>query len=308
MKFFAFLVALFLSTGSLAIEPIPSKIKLDLEKVRLGERLFHDTQLSGDGTISCATCHALDKGGTDRAMVSTGINGQKGPINSPTVYNSANNFVQFWDGRAKDLEEQALGPVENPKEMGESWENVVKKIKADGSYTRAFEKLYGGDVTKENIANAIAEFERSLITPDSAFDRYLKGDKSALSPLEVKGYALFEEKGCTSCHSGDYFGGDSYQQMPEEYFRDRGGLNEADFGRYNVTKDEDDRYFFKVPMLRNVAVTAPYFHDGNAKTLKEAVDIMAKYQLGITLTNSENKAIVEFLKSLTGQYKGEKLR
>lgn len=309
----AFYGALLLAAGTaqateIEIQPVPREVKVNAEKAALGEKLYHDTKLSVDGTISCASCHDLKKGGTDQAVVSTGVKGQLGPINSPTVYNSANNFVQFWDGRAKDLAEQALGPVENPKEMGEKWDNVVKKLQADETYAASFKKIYGKDViTKENVADAIAEFEKTLITPDSRFDDYLRGDEKALSALEKKGFELFQDKGCMSCHTGTYFGGESYQAMAEEYFTDRGNLTDADYGRYNVTKDEADKHMFKVPMLRNVAVTAPYFHDGSKKTLEEAVQAMAKYQLGEELTKEDNQAIVAFLKTLTGKYKGKPL-
>lgn len=289
--------------------PIPRELDVNEEKAALGKKLYHDKTLSVDGTLSCASCHMLDKGGVDRLPTSTGVKGQKGPINSPTVYNSAANFVQFWDGRAANLEEQALGPVENPLEMGDKWSKVVQKVEASTEYKQAFDTLYDGKVTKENIANAIAEFEKTLITPDSRFDQYLRGNKQALSAIEKKGMALFEEKGCTSCHNGTYLGGNTYQYMSEEYFADRGGkLTDADLGRYNVTKDEGDKHLFKVPMLRNVAVTAPYYHDGSVKTLDEAVQKMAKYQLGEELKKSEVNALVAFLKTLTGKYEGKLLK
>ncbi len=282
---------------------------VNLNKVMVGEKLYNDTRLSADGTISCATCHVLDKGGVDRLQSSIGINGQKGPINSPTVFNSANNFVQFWDGRAKDLAEQALGPVENPLEMGEKWENVVKKLSNDDEYKIKFAEIYEGKITKENVADAIAEFEKTLSTPDSDFDKYIKGDKSALSGNALKGFVTFVEKGCISCHSGTYFGGNSFQMMGADYFTDRNTtITEADLGRYNVTKDEADKHMFKVPILRNVAVTQPYFHDGAVLKLSDAVKKMAKYQLGEELSEEETLNIVAFLESLTGTYKGEKLK
>lgn len=295
--------ALFAQDGE--IKPIPKTVTVNDKKAALGEKLYNDKRLSADNTVSCATCHQLHKGGTDRLVVSTGIKSQNGPINSPTVFNAEHNFVQFWDGRAKDLKEQALGPVENPLEMGEKWPSVVEKIKADPEYAAAFKELYGGKVTKENVADAIAEFERTLITPGSRFDQYLEGKKDALTEQEKKGYALFNDKGCTACHSGSYFGGESYQAMSADYFKDRGGkLTDADLGRYNVTKKEEDKHMFKVPMLRNVAVTAPYFHDGHAKTLEQAVKLMGKYQLGETMSDADAKAIAAFLRSLTGTYKG----
>lgn len=288
------------------IKPIPDKVEYNKEKAALGEKLYNDKRLSADGTVSCATCHDLKKGGTDRLQTSTGIKGQKGPINAPTVYNSEHNFVQFWDGRAKDLQAQAAGPVENPLEMGDKWPEVEKKIAADAEYKKEFDKIYGGKVTKENATDAIAEFERTLSTPGSRFDKFLKGDKKALNAEEQKGYKLFTDKGCVTCHSGTYLGGNSYQLLNPDYFKDRGGkMTDADMGHYNVTKKEEDRHTFKVPMLRNVAETAPYFHDGNVKTLEQAVKYMSKYQLGAEFNDEETKAVVAFLKTLTGKYKDD---
>jgi cytochrome c peroxidase len=189
--------------------------------------------------------------------------------------------------------------------MGETWPNVVEKVKANKDYAEAFKRLYGGSITKEKIAHAIAEFEKTLITPNSRFDKYLEGDDTALSEQEKKGFELFKSTGCTTCHTGDYFGGQSYQMMSKDYFKERGTpLTDGDMGRFNVTKKEEDRHMLKVPMLRNVAVTPPYYHDGSVKTLDEAVTKMAKYQLGAELKPEETQAIVAFLKTLTGEYKG----
>ncbi len=287
---------------------IPKTVSVNKAKAELGNKLYHDTMLSGDGTVSCATCHALNKGGTDRLPVSKGIRGQKGGVNSPTVFNSEHNFVQFWDGRAKDLKAQALGPVENPIEMGDKWDNVVKKVSANAAYKKSFGDVYGGKITKEAITDAIAEFERTLITPNARFDQFLAGDKKALTPIEQKGWALFQEKGCMTCHSGTYFGGQAFQQVSPEYFKRRGGkITKEDFGRFNVTGKAEDKHKFKVPSLRNVAVTAPYFHDGRVVSLDQAVKLMAKLQLGQDLQPSEQRAIVAFLKTLTGEYQGTPL-
>lgn len=287
------------------ITPIPQTVKVDEKKAALGEKLYNDKRLSADGTVSCATCHALHKGGTDRLPTSTGIKGQKGPINSPTIFNSEHNFVQFWDGRAKDLAEQAAGPVENPLEMGDQWPEVVKKISSDPAYAKAFQDAYGETPSKANITHAIAEFERTLITPDSRFDEFLRGNEHAMTATEKEGWQLFQDKGCHACHNGPFLGGNSYQQINPAYFEERGGkMTDADLGRYNVTKKNEDKHFFKVPMLRNVAATAPYFHDGSAKTLEQAVKSMGKYQLGTELTAGETRKIVAFLKTLTGKYKG----
>ena len=268
----------------------------------LDEASHFDTALSGDGTVSCATCHMLEHGGAEPRKTSTGIGGQVGPINSPTVLNSSYNFVQFWDGRAKDLQEQAAGPVENPAEMGAKWPDVVERLNKNEEYATAFTKLYQDGITKDNATDAIAEYEKSLITP-SRFDAYLKGDDAAITDAEKKGYATFKEVGCTACHSGILAGGSMFQKLGlvKDYFKDRGTeITEADLGRYNVTKKDQDKHFFKVPTLRNVELTSPYLHDGSRATLEETVKVMGTYQLGRDLTDAQVNSIVTFLKSLTG--------
>jgi cytochrome c peroxidase len=297
------------SLKSEPIKPIPLSLDLDLQKAALGRRLFNETKLSGDDSVSCATCHSLSKGGTDRRARSLGINNTEGSINAPTVFNSGFNFKQFWDGRAGTLEEQIHGPVEAPGEMGSSWENVVQKIKEEPDYVSAFLQIFPDGVQQKNIEQAIAEFERSLYTPNSRFDQYLRGNTSALSPDEKEGYRKFKALGCTSCHQGVNIGGNMFERMGamDDYFVARGNITKADFGRFNVTGKEEDRYVFKVPSLRNVALTAPYFHDGSAPTLEAAVQTMAEYQLGRQLTSTEIREIVSFLKSLTGEYEGRPL-
>lgn len=285
------------------IQPLPDAVDVDMDKVLLGRSLYHDPMLSGDGTLSCATCHSLDHGGAEPRKTSIGIKSQVGPINSPTVLNSAYNFVQFWDGRAKDLQEQAEGPVANPIEMGATWEGVVKRVSKSKEYTARFAKIYDDGVTKDNITDAIAEYEKSLITP-SRFDTYLKGDLTAITEAEKKGYETFKEVGCTACHTGILAGGTMFQKLGlvKDYFKDRGtDLTEADMGRFNVTKNEADKHFFKVPTLRNVELTPPYLHDGSQDSLEETVRIMGKYQLGRDLTDAQVDSIVAFLKSLTGE-------
>lgn len=290
------------------IQPLPLQVDVNPEKVALGQKLFHDTNLSGDNTVSCASCHDLTKGGTDQSKVSTGIRGQQGGINSPTVYNASYNVAQFWDGRAKDLQEQAAGPVANPIEMGANWKDVIDKLKAIPEYQQVFATLYAEKgLTKETVTDAIASFEESLITPNSRFDQYLHGNEAILSADEKEGYALFKEH-CTSCHFGEALGGGSFEKMgkKQNYFKFRGGeLTEADNGHFNFTKQEKDRYFFKVPILRNVEQTAPYFHDGHAKTLADAVKIMAKVEKDKDFTQREIDNVVAFLKTLTGEYKGK---
>jgi cytochrome c peroxidase len=284
------------------IQPLP-EAEYDEDKMVLGRRLFFDPILSGDGNISCASCHALEKGGADGLKTAKGIGEQLGPINSPTVLNSSLNVAQFWDGRAADLVEQARGPVANPIEMGADWDDVVERIKQDEHYAARFEALYDDGVTEVNVAHAIAEYEKSLLTP-APFDDYLRGDEDAISADAREGYAIFKEVGCTTCHFGPGAGGTSFQKMGlvHDYFADRGGeIIDADLGRYNVTKKDEDKHKFKVPLLRNVELTAPYFHDATQETLPDAIRAMGHYQLGKELSDAQVAKIEAFLKSLTGE-------
>jgi cytochrome c peroxidase len=282
---------------------LPAAPEVPTAKLELGRRLFHDTALSGDGTIACVTCHSFDHGGAEPRVSSAGIRGQIGPINSPTVLNAGLAFRQFWDGRAADLAEQAAGPVANPLEMGATWDDVVARLGADASYVAAFEAAGYDGVTQTNITDAIAAFESTLLTP-GAFDRFVGGDASALNEQEQRGYMAFREVGCIACHSGPALGGQSYQKMGavQDYFALRGGeLTEADNGRFNVTQQESDRHFFKVPTLRNVAQTAPYFHDGSQTELAGAVRVMAQVQLGRELSDAQVADMVAFLGALDGE-------
>lgn len=292
-----------------AVQPIPQSVPVDERKVALGDKLFHDKRLSGDDTISCASCHALDKGGTDQAQFATGIGGQMGDINSPTCLNALFQFKQFWDGRAATLEEQADGPVNNPIEMGSNWPQAVAKLIQDAALMQEFVAVYPSGPSKETCIDAIAEFERSLYTPNSAVDKYLYGDEAALTSEEKRGFGLFNTSGCAMCHVGKALGGQSFEIMglARDYFADRGNVKKPDNGRFNVTNNEKDRHKFKVPMLRNVALTFPYFHDGSTSDLKEAVDTMAKYQLGLDLADADLVAITAFLDAATGEYKGVRL-
>lgn len=270
--------------------------------VELGGRLFHEPALSGDGTISCRSCHDLAQGGDGNRRFSAGIGGKEGTINAPTVYNAAFNFVQFWDGRAATLEEQVGGPVTDAREMGGNWEVALRRLRENASYRELFARVFPDGVTEANVRSAIAAFERTLTTPNSRFDRWLAGDRNALTPEEHSGYERFKSAGCIACHQGRNVGGNMFQRfgVMGDYFADRGNVTSADYGRYNVTKQESDRYFFRVPSLRNVALTAPYFHDGSAETLEQAVRVMAKYQLGRPLPETDVAQIVSFLKTLTG--------
>ncbi len=285
-------------------EALPEDVELEMPKVMLGRALFHDRRLSGDETLSCATCHSLDHGGAEPRAVSTGIRGQQGPINAPTVLNSEHNFVQFWDGRAADLLEQAAGPVTNPIEMGGEWETILGRLRADTALVAQMTQAYGENpVTQANVLDAIVQYERYLATP-SDFDRWLRGDDSALTEEEQRGLREFMDAGCPTCHRGMNVGGTMYQRMGlvHNYFERRGGaLTEADQGRFNVTHEEADRHMFKVPTLRNVELTGPYFHDGRETELAGAVRTMAYVQLGRELTDAQTNDIVAFLRSLTGE-------
>lgn len=281
------------------------------DEAMLGRRLFFDPRLSGDGTVACATCHQLDHGGAEARVTSLGIHQQVGPINAPSVLNSSLNFVQFWDGRAADLEAQCAGPVTNPLEMGATWDQALAAVRSDPTYVETFAAVYGGDgaaaITQENVTGAISEYERMLITP-GRFDRFVAGDASALTDDERRGYALFTSVGCTACHTGAGVGGSMYQRLgvAHDYFAECGRpLTAADDGRFNVTHQESDRHSFKVPSLRNVADSAPYFHDGSRATLDDAVRTMGHYQLGRDLTDEQVRLIVAFLGTLSGEIPAE---
>lgn len=280
------------------IDPIKPAVITDPGKVELGKKLFFDPRLSKSGAISCNSCHNLRMGGSDNLRASIGHKWQEGSINSPTVLNSSMNIAQFWDGRAKDLREQAGGPIANPMEMASSHELAIKVLASIPGYRAEFKRVFGTDtITISEVTQALAAFEETLITPNSRFDKWLLGDAKALTVKELAGYKLFKESGCVACHNGAAVGGNSFQKMGlvEAYVTD----NKAE-GRAGVTGADADRFNFKVPSLRNVELTYPYFHDGAAATLTEAVDIMGRLQLGRKFTNDENAEIVAFLKTLTG--------
>lgn len=280
------------------IQPIEARAVANPAMVELGKKLFFDPRLSRSGFISCNSCHNLSLGGSDNLPSSIGHNWHEGPINSPTVLNSSMNIAQFWDGRARDLKEQAAGPIANPDEMGFSHELAVGVIASIPAYVDEFETVFGTrTVNIDEITQAIAAFEETLVTPNSRFDRWLRGDDGALTVAEHEGYELFKTSGCVACHNGPAAGGTSFQKMGlvEPYRTD----NPAE-GRAAVTGRDADRFNFKVPTLRNVELTYPYFHDGAARTLAEAVDVMGRIQLGRQYSDEENARIVAFLKTLTG--------
>ena len=293
------------------VRPIVAAPEVDARKVKLGFELFHDTRLSVDNTVSCASCHALDTGGVDNHQYSHGVEERLGGVNAPTVYNAVYNFVQFWDGRAMTLAAQAAGPPLNPVEMAStSFDEIIAKLQEDKEFVKAFNAVYPDGLTEANITNAIEEFERTLVTPNSQFDKWLLGDDAALTAEELRGYELFKENSCATCHAGINLGGESYELMGlrRDYFAERGlELTEEDNGRFKETKQERDRHRFKTPGLRNVALTWPYFHDGTRATMDEAVRDMALYQCDVELADADVEAIVAFLHTLTGEYNGEKL-
>ena len=285
------------------LKPIPETVDVDPGKVALGRALFHDPRLSKDNTTACVSCHDLVNGGDDGRRVSVGVEGREGPINAPTVFNAGLSFRQFWDGRARDLEQQIDGPVQAPAELGSLWPEVLSKLHAHEDYPARFSALYPDGINRENVKDALAEFMRSLITPNGRFDRWLKGEADALSPEEKRGYALFKHYGCVSCHQGANVGGNMFQVFGviNDYFKRRGNITEADFGRYNITGNRADRHAFKVPSLRMAALTAPYLHDGNAETLRDAVDVMFEFQLGREAPDEDKEAIVAFIRTLPGE-------
>jgi cytochrome c peroxidase len=281
------------------IQPIEPAVVADPAMTELGKKLYFDPRLSKSGFISCNSCHNLSMGGSDNLRTSIGHNWQEGPINSPTVLNSRMNVAQFWDGRAKDLQEQAGGPIANPGEMAFTHELAVGVIESIPQYVAEFTGVFGSpEVNIDRITKAIAAFEETLVTPNARFDRWLAGDARALSDLEVAGYHLFKSSGCSMCHNGPAAGGTSFRKMGlvEPYHTG----NPAQ-GRAAVTGRDADRFNFKVPTIRNVELTYPYFHDGAADTLAQAVDVMGRVQLGRRFSDDENARIVAFLRTLTGE-------
>jgi cytochrome c peroxidase len=319
-KIWPLLIAMVSSTAW-ALKPLPSKVPTPTDnpitpaKVELGKMLYFDPRLSIDGTVSCNSCHNVMSDGGDGRPVGVGVRGQRGGRGSPTVWNSAFNSVQFWDGRAASLEDQAKGPLTNPIEMGmPNHDEVIKRLNKIPGYITAFKKAFPKDkeaVNIDNLAKAIATYERTLVTPNSPFDKYVKGNKKALTAQQVRGLKLVEEVGCTSCHTGDNFNGEglkmgegNYQpfpQIPGSVYDKQYDLV-SDKGRYEVTKKDDDKNLWRVPTWRNVALTAPYFHNGKVKTLDEAVRVMGKTQLGMDLTGPQVEDIVAFLNALTGEF------
>ena len=295
--------------------PAPKDNPTTAAKVELGKHLFFDPRFSATGTVSCNSCHNVMAGGDDNRPVGMGVHGKTGGRSSPTVWNSAFNSVQFWDGRAPSLEEQAKGPVVADVEMGmANLEAAMNRVREIPGYRPMFAKAFPGEkdpMTIPNAAKAVAAYERTLITPNSPYDRYVKGDKKAMTAQQVRGMQAFADTGCIACHSGAAFNGPNLPEGQGFFMKfptfagsayDTKYKFSADVGRYGVTKQESDRSLFKVPTLRNIALTAPYFHNGAVKTLDEAVRVMAKTQLNKELAAAQVDDIVAFLNALTGEF------
>jgi cytochrome c peroxidase len=289
------------------IVPIPVSRAVDPKRVALGEQLFQDVRLSRDQGRSCATCHALEQGGMDGRVRAITADGTPHPRNTPTIFNVGLSSFFNWDGIADTLEGHTEFVLHNPRLMGITWPELLDRLGADEGYVSRFRAAYPGGLTRPNVVDALVTFERSLETPDSRFDRYLRGERDALTEAERRGYQLFKSYGCVTCHQGINIGANMFQKF-FAVFPDRNVQDpDADLGRYQVTRVPRDRGVFRVPSLRNVAVTGPYFHDGRALTLEVAVDTMARVQLGRALRPEEIDLIVQFLNTLTGRYRGRSI-
>ena len=286
--------------------PAPADNPTTAAKVELGRKLFFDPRLSSTGTVSCNSCHNVMLGGEDNRPVAMGVHGKTGGRSAPTVWNAAFNSAQFWDGRAKSLEEQALGPITNPIEMGLKDHTVaINRVRAIKGYAPLFQKAFGDNaMTIENVARAIAAYERTLITPNSPYDRYVKGDKKAMTAQQIKGMKTFAELGCTGCHSGPAFSGPAMAPGTGLFMKFPTYTKNEYVKKYDLMADKGrgDRHEWKVPTLRNVALTAPYFHNGKVDTLEEAVRVMARTQLNKKLTHEQAEDLVAFLNALTGEF------
>jgi len=285
------------------IQPIRPVQEINLAQVELGKKLFFDPRLSKSGFISCHSCHNLSRGGSDNLKTSVGHNWQQGPINAPTVLNSSLSLAQFWDGRATDLKDQAGGPIDNPLEMAFTHNLAIEVLESIPGYVVEFRQVFGeGAITMDKVTQSLAEFQETLVTPNSRFDQWLLGSEDVLTASEMAGYDLFKNSGCVACHSGEAVGGKSFQMGVGGRALQMGLVHPDALieGRSAVTGKDADRFMFKVPTMRNVELTYPYFHDGGAATLTEAVDVMGRLQLGREFNDEENAQIVAFLKTLTG--------
>lgn len=299
------------------ITPIPPLVPpasaRDAARLKLGEALFNSKLLSGNQRISCASCHDLvHLGGSDGRPVSIGETGRPGVRRTPSVFNVGFNFVQFWDGHAATLEDQIGFVIKDKNGLASDWPTVIKRLQAEPTLLALFDSVYRAPPSAANVTDSLVAYERTLTTPDARFDRYLRGDKTAITAQELAGYRLFKQYGCAACHQGMNVGGNMYQPLgvigpAGEYFRAHGEIPKQDYGRFNITHVDADQFVFKVPSLRNVALRAPYFNDGSVATLDEAIRLMAMYQLGRTLSTHDVELIAKFLGTLTGAFQGKPL-
>jgi cytochrome c peroxidase len=291
------------------IFPIPLKVEVESKKAELGELLFFDTRLSSNNQIACASCHQLEAGGDDNVALGISMAAEQHIINTPSIFNSVYNFRQNWDGSTKTLQQQVDAVLKSRHAFDNNWDDVIVTLSKDALLSNDFYEVYQDGFSKENIIDAIVEFEKTLTTPNSRFDRYLRNEDIELSDEEIRGYLTFKELGCISCHQGVNIGGNLYQKFGVfyNYIAERGDIKKPDYGRMNATNRQMDAFVFKVPSLRNIAVTAPYLHDGSAATIEEAISIMGKTQLGRALSTEEIDLIKSFLGTLTGEYKNKPL-
>ena len=297
------------SLGDQPLEPLPLTVEFDAARAALGEVLFKEPRLSGDSKVACTDCHHEDHGSADEKPHSFVSGRPESAVNTPTMYNVRFLYKLGWSGKYESLESHIDSLMKNPKVMASSWEIATAHLSEIASYREKFRSVFQDGLTASNVRLAILEYERSLVTPNAPFDRYLRGEAQAISPEAKQGYAMFKSYGCSSCHQGVAIGGNVFERFGvlRDFFADRGHFDNADLGRFNVTQREQDRFVFRVPSLRNVALTAPYFHDGSAATLETAVTDMANYQLGRELDERDRTALVAFLRSLTGEYRGKPL-
>lgn len=287
----------------LSIQVIPITIELDASSVALGEKLFRDKNFSKNQSQACITCHEIDLEQQSHRKTYQGFNKVVGMLNTPTVYNARYNFKQFWNGRVKTLEEAIDDHVSDNSIFNNDWESIISRLKKIPDYVKAFNNSFNNGITQSNIETSLKNYMYSLITPNAPFDLYLQGNEKAISKSALKGYEIFKEYGCISCHQGINIGGNLYQKMGiyKNYFENKEFISQADLGLYNVTGNNNDKFVFKVPSLRNVARTSPYLHDGSAEDLKAAIKIMAEYQVGRPMDDEDIGYVIEFLNTLNGE-------
>jgi cytochrome c peroxidase len=303
-------VAAPLEPGAGALAPVRIPTYLDARKVELGKQLFSDTIMSSKNALSCSSCHDLSHGGTIAMKRTVGYSGKMHRFNAPTVFNVGNNYRLGWRGDFTSLEAQNEKVLTDENLMAIDWETLLSRLRNHSRYGEQFDAIYGRPVDENGVLEVLASFQQSLVTPDAPLDKYLRGDTKAMSAMAIRGYELFQSYGCVSCHQGSNIGGNMFQKFGvfADPSLESGPTRDGDLGRWMITGADRDKGVFRVPSLRNVAVTAPYFHDGRVETLSQAVSIMARVQLGRELPDPDLMALVAFLESLTGEFEGKKLR